>query len=263
MKIGVSSPCRGRRFASATLDLPPHRQGPAPPARTWTTVEAEVHVQTWIKVFQLPIRRAGLPMNEPLTTTTGHGRYLSLDPQASRSSSRNTAEGPLPGSDVPGVRGRAARVRLPALAIATAYPDRARRQAFLAAAGRYIRKVVPCRVRMERRYGRVLPDGAIHHRQSQPRPFADSLGREERLEEPGAHVLGHARAGIGDFKQYVFPGSRIHVLPGILLVELDVRGPDFQPSAFAIASRALTMRFRKFCRPARRRSRWARGQARG
>jgi len=43
----------------------------------------------------------------------------------------------------------------------------------------------------------VLPDESIDGGQAQPRRAAGLLGREERLEDVGAHLGSHAAAGMG------------------------------------------------------------------
>jgi hypothetical protein len=38
----------------------------------------------------------------------------------------------------------------------------------------------------------VIADDPVDHREAHPRPLASLLGREEGLEDPGAHLARHA-----------------------------------------------------------------------
>src|SRR3546814_20000731 len=56
-----------------------------------------------------------------------------------------------------------------------------------------------------------LFDEAIDLAEAEPGPLADFLGREERLEGAGGHLLGHAVAGVGDGDDDVAAGRDIRV----------------------------------------------------
>ena len=61
----------------------------------------------------------------------------------------------------------------------------------------------------------------VDHAQSEPRPLADLLGGEERLEGVGGGFRGHADAGVADRELRVTPGGHVRSRRRVVRVEVD------------------------------------------
>ena len=67
------------------------------------------------------------------------------------------------------------------------------------------------RLRLEPDEASALRDCAVHARQAEPRPFADGLRREERLEDARPRLGAHPLAGVGDGEERVVTRRRAAV----------------------------------------------------
>src|SRR3546814_17050949 len=76
-----------------------------------------------------------------------------------------------------------------------------------------------------------LFDEAIDLAEAEPGPLADFLGREERLEGAGGHLLGHAVAGVGDGDDDVAAGRDLRVESRIGFADQGLRSLYGQPAA--------------------------------
>src|SRR5229473_7837016 len=63
------------------------------------------------------------------------------------------------------------------------------------------------RLARDRDVAAALLHDAVDDRQAEAGALALFLGREERLEEPGARLLVHALAGVADAQPRVLPGA--------------------------------------------------------
>ena len=84
----------------------------------------------------------------------------------------------------------------------------------------------------------ALPDDAVHRRQAEAGALADVLGREVRLEDPRAHVGGHADAGVGHGEHHVRARLARPAGQRRLRIEHRVGGLDRQAAAAAASRRA-------------------------
>src|SRR5688500_20293678 len=81
-------------------------------------------------------------------------------------------------------------------------------------------------------------DDAVDRREAEAGALPARLGREERLEQVGLRLVGHARAGIADGQRDAIPAlrRRLGSAPGPL-PELDGRWCDPGPAASSGCSR--------------------------
>ena len=90
----------------------------------------------------------------------------------------------------------------------------------------------------------MLLNDPVHVGQSQPRALADSLGREERLEDPLLHFGRHAAAGIGDAEATYRPGLATPGSGGFIGAAPSTYSSAVQPAPWGIASRAFRHKFK-------------------
>ena len=77
----------------------------------------------------------------------------------------------------------------------------------------------------------ALGDDAVHRREAEAGALARLLGGEERLEGARPRRLVHAAAGVGDLEHEVVAGGGGDEDAAVVLVQLDVGGPDGERAA--------------------------------